>query len=107
MRVQGWYRDPYGRHGERWVSGGRPTALVRDDGAESYDRPPDAEPPVRMSEWEPVPEPAPPAPVPVASHWRAWVISVAIIVVLLAALTWIIGYLGLTQLHNMDLPAGH
>jgi hypothetical protein len=40
MRSQGWYRDPYGNHDDRWFSGGRPTNLVRDHGSESYDAPP-------------------------------------------------------------------
>jgi hypothetical protein len=38
--AQGWYLDPYGVHEHRYFSGGRPTKLVRDDGAESYDPPP-------------------------------------------------------------------
>jgi hypothetical protein len=40
MRPQGWYRDPYGSHDERWFSGGEPTSLVCDDGIESRDEPP-------------------------------------------------------------------
>jgi len=40
--VWGWHRDPYGIHEERWVSGeGLPTKLVRDEGEESYDPPPE------------------------------------------------------------------
>ena len=39
--AQGWYSDPYGNHKARWFSDGRPTALVRDDGVESTDPPPD------------------------------------------------------------------
>jgi hypothetical protein len=46
MRAQGWQRDPYGRHDERWVSGGEPTRLVRDQGTESYDEPPPGPPPL-------------------------------------------------------------
>ena len=38
---QGWYVDPYGVHQHRWISQGRPTALVRDGRAESQDPPPD------------------------------------------------------------------
>jgi hypothetical protein len=41
MRAQGWYRDPYGMHEDRYFSAGTPTKLVRDDGQESYDSPPD------------------------------------------------------------------
>jgi hypothetical protein len=40
MGPQGWYSDPYGSHDDRWFSSGRPTSLVRDQGAESYDEPP-------------------------------------------------------------------
>jgi hypothetical protein len=40
VRLQGWYRDPFGNHDERWFSGGRPTNLVRDQGTESYDAAP-------------------------------------------------------------------
>jgi hypothetical protein len=39
--AQGWYRDPYGVHQDRYFSAGSPTKLVRDDGRESYDFPPD------------------------------------------------------------------
>ena len=44
MRAQGWYRDPYRIHGDRWFSDGRPTRLVRDRDVESYDDPPPWEP---------------------------------------------------------------
>jgi hypothetical protein len=38
--AQGWYRDPYGQHQDRYFSAGRPTKLVRDAGQESYHEPP-------------------------------------------------------------------
>ncbi len=41
MKPEGWYRDPYGLHGERWFSDGTPTRIVCDDGVESEDPPPD------------------------------------------------------------------
>jgi hypothetical protein len=44
MRAQGWYRDPYLLHEDRYFSDGVPTKLVRDGGVEQYDPPP-AEPP--------------------------------------------------------------
>jgi hypothetical protein len=47
MRPQGWYPDPYGNHDERWFSDGRPTNLVRDQGAHSFDRPP----PEALAQW--------------------------------------------------------
>jgi hypothetical protein len=40
MRPQGWYRDPYGNHDERWFSDGQPTNFVRDPGTGSRDDPP-------------------------------------------------------------------
>jgi hypothetical protein len=40
-KAQGWYRDPYRQHVARWFSDGSPTALVRDDGVESMDPPPE------------------------------------------------------------------
>jgi hypothetical protein len=40
MRAEGWYRDPYKVHTDRWFSYGSPTALVRDAGQESHDPPP-------------------------------------------------------------------
>jgi hypothetical protein len=46
MRPEGWYRDPFALHTDRWFSDGRPTDLVRDDGQESRDPPP----PVQYSE---------------------------------------------------------
>ena len=39
--AEGWYRDPFGIHEDRWMSQGKPTKLVRDSGTESYDPPPD------------------------------------------------------------------
>ena len=40
VRAQGWYHDPYGVHEDRYFSAGTPTKLVRDNGQESYDPPP-------------------------------------------------------------------
>ena len=45
MQPQGWYRDPYRKHDDRWFSDGQPTTLVRDQGRESYDEPPQDRPP--------------------------------------------------------------
>jgi hypothetical protein len=39
--AQGWYRDPFGLHEDRYFSQGLPTKLVRDGERESYDLPPD------------------------------------------------------------------
>lgn len=41
VAAEGWYRDPYAIHADRWMSQGQPTKLVRDAGVESYDLPPD------------------------------------------------------------------
>ena len=38
--AQGWYRDPFGVHEDRYFSDGRPAKLVRDGPAEAYDEPP-------------------------------------------------------------------
>jgi len=38
--AEGWYRDPFGAHEDRWMSQGVPTDLVRDSGRESHDPPP-------------------------------------------------------------------
>jgi hypothetical protein len=57
VRAQGWYRDPYGRHDHRWISDGRPTALVRDNGVESYDHSPRGGPILPATYWEPVASP--------------------------------------------------
>jgi hypothetical protein len=43
--AEGWYRDPYGIHQDRWFSAGTPTSLVRDQGTEGHDDPPDYPPP--------------------------------------------------------------
>jgi hypothetical protein len=40
VEAEGWYRDPYNVHTDRWFSAGRPTSLVRDHGVESHDPPP-------------------------------------------------------------------
>lgn len=42
--AEGWYRDPYGIHQDRWFSAGTPTSLVRDQGTEGHDDPPDYPP---------------------------------------------------------------
>lgn len=42
--AEGWYEDPYHLHQHRWFSAGNPTSLVKDDGVEAQDAPPD-EPP--------------------------------------------------------------
>jgi hypothetical protein len=39
--AEGWCTDPYGQHDARWLSGGTPTALVRDGALESFDLLPD------------------------------------------------------------------
>jgi hypothetical protein len=52
-RPQGWFTDPFGQHKARWFSDGNPTALVRDDGVESHDPPPDT---AYISPLEPVAE---------------------------------------------------
>jgi hypothetical protein len=38
--AQNWCPDPFGLHEARWFSNGIPTALVRDEGIESQDAPP-------------------------------------------------------------------
>jgi hypothetical protein len=45
VRPEGWYRDPYGIHEDRWFSEGKPTSLVRDRSLEAHDDPPDHPPP--------------------------------------------------------------
>jgi hypothetical protein len=42
MRAEGWYRDPFHLHTDRWFSDGQPTSLVRDGTEESRDAPPSA-----------------------------------------------------------------
>lgn len=46
MPAQGWCPDPYGNHDDRWFSDGEPTSLVRDQGTESHDEPPQGQLPV-------------------------------------------------------------
>jgi|HubBroStandDraft_5_1064220.scaffolds.fasta_scaffold2150233_1 hypothetical protein len=41
MQAEGWYRDPFEIHTDRWFSDGRPTALVRDGKVEGQDPPPE------------------------------------------------------------------
>jgi len=41
INAEGWYEDPYTLHQHRWFSAGHPSSLVRDDGVESKDPPPD------------------------------------------------------------------
>jgi hypothetical protein len=44
VTAQGWYRDPYGVHEDRYFSAGHPTKLVRDGDVEAYDPPPSGPP---------------------------------------------------------------
>jgi hypothetical protein len=41
--LEGWCTDPYELHEARWLSNGKPTKLVRDGEATSYDEPPEGE----------------------------------------------------------------
>jgi hypothetical protein len=41
--LHGWQADPFGLHEQRYFSQGQPTKLVRDQGRESYDPPPNQE----------------------------------------------------------------
>ena len=50
MRAQGWFRDPYALHEDRYFSDGHPTKLVRDGGVECYDPPPPGPPKVELVE---------------------------------------------------------
>jgi hypothetical protein len=106
MRAQGWYRDPYRRHGERWISDGRPTSLVRDHGAESFDAPPPGEPPVPARGWLAVPEHPAPWPAPEAARvevrrqaGRTFAIVAGVIgqVVIWAAIYVALGYWAYSQ----------
>lgn len=57
--AEGWYRDPYGIHQDRWFSAGTPTSLVRDQGTEGHDDPPGyppAGPPVEIADIDRFPE---------------------------------------------------
>jgi hypothetical protein len=44
---EGWFQDHFRIHQDRWYSYGVPTALVRDAGVESHDRPPSQDPPTQ------------------------------------------------------------
>ena len=50
MKAQGWYRDPYLVHEDRYFSDGQPTKLVRDGGKESYDPQPAGPPKAELVE---------------------------------------------------------
>jgi hypothetical protein len=50
VQAEGWYRDPYLVHEDRWFSAGQPTKLVRDGALESYDPPPAGPPKVELVE---------------------------------------------------------
>lgn len=48
LAAEGWYKDPYRKHDDRWFSDGKPTSLVRDGRIESRDPPPDTPLPMRL-----------------------------------------------------------
>jgi hypothetical protein len=50
VKAQGWYKDPYLVHEDRYFSADRPTKLVRDDGIEAYDPPPPGPPKAQLVE---------------------------------------------------------
>jgi hypothetical protein len=50
VEAQGWYRDPYLVHEDRYFSAGQPTKLVRDGGIEAYDPPPAGPPKTELVE---------------------------------------------------------
>jgi hypothetical protein len=50
VKAQGWYRDPYGVHEDRYFSDGQATKLVRDGGSEGYDPPPPGPPEAELVE---------------------------------------------------------
>jgi hypothetical protein len=50
VQAEGWYRDPYLVHEDRWYSAGQPTKLVRDGGIEAYDPPPAGPPKAALTE---------------------------------------------------------
>jgi hypothetical protein len=50
VKAQGWYRDPYCVHEDRYFSDGHPTKLVRGSGVECYDPPPAGPPEVELVE---------------------------------------------------------
>jgi len=50
VKAQGWYRDPYCVHEDRYFSDGHPTKLVRDGEVEGYDPPPASPPEVELVE---------------------------------------------------------
>jgi hypothetical protein len=50
VEAEGWYRDPYLVHEDRWFSSGQPTQLVRDGGVEAYDPPPAGPPKAELVE---------------------------------------------------------
>ena len=50
MQAEGWYRDPYLVHEDRWFSAGQPTALVRDGGVDGHDPPPAGPPTTELVE---------------------------------------------------------
>jgi hypothetical protein len=50
VKAQGWYRDPYCIHEDRYFSDGQPTRLVRDGSMECYDPPPPGPPKAELAE---------------------------------------------------------
>ncbi|MGA3214358.1 MAG: hypothetical protein ABSD97_01535 [Acidimicrobiales bacterium] len=57
LGAEGWYKDPYLKHDDRWFSDGKATSLVRDGEAESKDPPPDAPLPATLVPCETSDEP--------------------------------------------------
>ena len=60
--LQGWQRDPFGQHEQRYFSQGQPTRLVRDGAVESYHDLPTSHPP-SPGNYQPAPGPPREAPI--------------------------------------------
>jgi hypothetical protein len=59
MNEEGWYQDPFELHEARWISDGKPTALVRDGDTESQDAAPSKPPRRPLVEAQPPPSGSP------------------------------------------------
>ena len=79
---QGWHRDPFGAHDDRWFSAGRPTPLIRDNGVVSReDLPPDQQSGRRDPAWLSVRRQFPAE----AYYWPYWKVVVPSLVAFAAA----------------------
>jgi hypothetical protein len=98
MLAEGWHRDPFAIHDDRWICDGQPTSLVRDHGAQSCDEPPPGEPPGPLVPSDPASLGEFPAP----QSWRYWTVLPPCLLALVVSVLVIIDGAAFMAMNGFD-----